>query len=128
MDINTIKECSDRSLAGNIKFPAMVMKLLAAGVERYTVDLVSFTKTYYGVAGEVHTISFTFDALKVAADFNAKEIKDAITASQKDLIDYQTFLRRVIPAGCSHYEAFLTGKKVIYLGRDGSYHIELFPQ
>jgi hypothetical protein len=31
-------------------------------------------------------------------------------------------------AGCSHYEVFITGKKVIYLGRDGGQHVELFPQ
>jgi hypothetical protein len=30
-------------------------------------------------------------------------------------------------AGCSHYEVFISGKKAIYFGRDGSQHIELFP-
>jgi uncharacterized protein YbcV (DUF1398 family) len=43
-------------------------------------------------------------------------------------IQYREFLQRVMAAGCSHYEVFITGKQAIYFGRDGSYHIEKFPQ
>jgi len=128
MDVNIIKECTERSLTGTIQFPEVVMKLIEAGTERYICDLVGFKKLYYGKNDETHADSFNFDALKIAATFDAGEIKNAIIDSQQNHIDYKTFLRRIISAGCCHYEVFLTGKKAIYFGRDGSQHTEHFPQ
>ena len=56
----------------------------------------------------------------------------AVAATIKDIqqgrIKYREFLRRIMEAGCSHYEVFITGRQAIYLGRDGSQHIERFPQ
>ncbi len=128
MDTKTIKECSERSLAGTITFPEVVMKLIGAGVERYYTDLVSCKKFYYGKDDEIHIEPLTCDAIKVTTSFDGSEIKNAITDSQQNRIDYRTFLRRAMSAGCSHYEVFITGKKVIYFGRDGSQYTEHFPQ
>jgi len=127
MDINVIKECTDLSLVGSITFPEVVMRLAQTGVERYIADLSGRLKLSYGVHGETHTCALAFDGPEIAATLDAAAIKSAITDSQQQKIDYQSFLRRVMVAGCCHYEVFITGRKAIYTGRDGSQHIELFP-
>jgi uncharacterized protein YbcV (DUF1398 family) len=125
--IKMINEYSLLSLAGKITFPEVVKKLSEIGTERYIIDLVGLKKLYYGSNDQTYIGPFDFDAPKVAQKFNAEEIKKAITDSQQNKINYQTFLHRAIAAGCTHYEVFITGKKAIYFGRDGSQHIELFP-
>jgi uncharacterized protein YbcV (DUF1398 family) len=60
--------------------------------------------------------------------FDASAVKAAVGEIQQGKIDYSTFLHRIIAAGCSHYEAFIQGKKVIYFGRLGDHHTEYFPK
>jgi len=129
MDNNIINECSKRSLDGTITFPDQVMKLIAARTERYIADLIGLKKTYFGTKDEIHITDLVLENLKkVITDFDEKEIKNAVIDIQQDRIDYKTFLHHIMAAGCSHYEVFLTGKKAIYFGRDGSFHIEHFPK
>jgi hypothetical protein len=48
----------------------------------------------------------------------------AIRAAQADEIRYPEFLKRAVAAGTAAYWAFLTGKRVIYFGRNGEFHVE----
>ena len=127
MDENILKETMELSLAGKITFPAVVKKLISNNTERYTADLVAMKKFYYGNSGEIYESTFKLDAPKITLEFDVKEIKNAIQDIQQLKIDYQTFLKRIMSAGCTHYQVFINGKKAIYFGRDGSHHIELFP-
>ncbi len=126
MKTEVIKECTSLSLAEQITFPEVVMRLSEAGVERYMVDLVAKKKFSYGKNGEMHTGDFAFEDIAIPEQLDAAEVKQAVVDIQQGRIKYRTFLRRIMEAGCSHYEAFITGCKVIYLGRDGSLHIEEF--
>ncbi|MBY0281086.1 MAG: DUF1398 domain-containing protein [Alphaproteobacteria bacterium] len=128
MDINVINECTELSLAGKITFPEVVMKLAAIGVERYIVDLVGFQKLSYGQKGEFYIKSFSLiDSPMISENFDAEVVKAVIKEIQQQQINYVTFLRKIMEAGCCHYEVYIQGKKVIYFGRDGSHHIENFP-
>lgn len=127
MDVNVIVECKSASLENSITFPEVVQKMLAAGVERYIVDLVSRQCHYYGVDNEYYHLALGFDPGTVALTFNSVEVQKSLKDIQQQVLDYKNFLSRIAVSGCSHYEAFLTGKKVIYTGRDGNQHIELFP-
>lgn len=128
MDKNVINECLDLSLAGKITFPEVVKKLISVGIERYIADLVGLRKMYFGTKDEVHDHTITLGQQQpVGEKFDAEEIKNTVKDIQQGLINYHTFLLRIMSAGCSHYEVFLKGQKAIYFGRDGSYHIELFP-
>lgn len=128
MNINTIKECMTLALEGKITFPETVKKLVADQTERYIADLVGLQKLYFGINGETYAWPLNFNPIKVAQQFDIVKVKSAIRDSQQSKINYPTFLQRIMEAGCCHYEVFLTGKKVIYFGRDGSNHIEFFPQ
>ena len=128
MDINVLNECNSLSLAGKITFPEVVMKLAAAGTERYIADLAGLRKLYYGINGEIHIGSLAFDASAINPVFNSTEVKNTIKDIQQQKINYRTFLHRIMEAGCCHYEVFLKGSQAVYFGRDGSQHIELFPK
>lgn len=128
MKTDVIKECTSLSLAEQITFPEVVMKLAEAGVERYIADLVGKKKFSYGTQGETHTGDLVFKDVSIPEQLDAAAIKQTITDIQQGRIKYQTFLRRIMEAGCSHYEVFITGRKAIYFGRNGVQHIEEFPK
>lgn len=127
MDTQVIEECTRLSLSGAIAFPEVVKRLAAAGVERYRVDVVGRQKMSYGHQGESFCDILACDIYPVAEHFSAEGVKAAILDSQHQRITYPMFLRRIMEAGCSHYEVFLDGRKAVYVGRDGNQHIELFP-
>jgi len=128
MDTSVINECTTLSLAEKITFPEVVMRLSASGVERYIADLVGQKKYSYGVNGQTHAQQLTFPAHTIAKQFDAAKVKSAIADIQQGRIQYQDFLQRIMEAGCSHYEVFIAGRRAVYFGRDGSQHIERFPQ
>lgn len=128
MDTNVIKECTALSLAEQITFPEVVMKLAQAGVERYIADLVGRQKLSYGASGETHIGALAFDGPEIPKAFDAAAVAATIKDIQQGRIKYSEFLRRIMEAGCSHYEVFITGRQAVYFGRDGSQHIEKFPQ
>ncbi|HEX4839588.1 MAG TPA: DUF1398 family protein [Rhabdochlamydiaceae bacterium] len=127
MNPKIIEECKSLSLAAKIKFPEVVKRLQAERVERYLCDLVGLKVHYFSINGEVYTLSLAYKAAPVALRFDAAAVKKSVASSQKGEITYVQFLDQIIAAGCTHYEVYITGKKVIYFGRDGSQHIELFP-
>lgn len=128
MQADVIKECTSLSLAEQITFPEVVMKLAEAGVERYIADLVGKKKFSYGKQGETHIGDLAFENIAIPEKLDAAAVKQTITDIQQGRIKYQTFLRRIMEAGCAHYEVFITGRRAIYFGRDGVQHIEEFPK
>lgn len=127
MDTNIVKECSILSFQ-NTPFAEIVKRLLGAGTERYICDLVGLKKYYFGTNDQLYVSEVPLEkTVTIPLTFDDKEIKEAIAAIQQDLISYEDFLKRIMNAGCSHYEVFLTGRKAIYFSRKGDSHVELFP-
>lgn len=129
MDTQLIHDTARQTLAGTISFPDVVGNLLRAGVEFYHVDYLARKKSYYaadGLAGVMTPIDFE-GLPEVAADFDGAAVKAAILDSQRHGQPYREFTRRVMAAGVQGYFAFLRGKRVTYLGRQGDQHIEWFP-
>jgi uncharacterized protein YbcV (DUF1398 family) len=52
---------------------------------------------------------------------------DLFRGAQQDTLWYSGFVRRSRAAGVIAYWAFLTGRKVVYFGRQGEQHIENCP-
>jgi uncharacterized protein YbcV (DUF1398 family) len=63
----------------------------------------------------------------VAEEFSSTDVIAAIRRAQTDKIRYPEFIKRSATAGVIAYWAFLTGRKVIYFGRKGEFHVENFP-
>lgn len=129
MNTALIQATARQTLAGSIAFPEVVGNLLRAGVEYYHVDYVARRKTFYAAEGSVVvSTSIDFEGLPaVAADFAVAEVQAAILDSQRHGQSYRDFTRRAMAAGVQGYFAFLRGRCVTYIGRQGDQHTERFP-
>lgn len=127
MNPKIIEECIALTLAEKLKFPEVIKRLYTEGVESFICDLVGLKIHYFSTKGELYTLSLAYKAAPVALRFDAAAVEKSIINRQKEEITYMQFLDQIIAAGCTHYEVFIAGKKVIYFGRDGSQHIQLFP-
>ncbi len=127
MDIEVMRSTLHESEAGRLTFPEVIRTLTGVGVESYLVDLVRGVDTFYLTNGETHVEKMTLPVSKVAESFSPSGVVAAIRAAQADEIRYPEFLKRAAAAGVTAYWAFIAGKKVIYFGRKGDFHIEEFP-
>lgn len=128
MDTTTMREALEGSAAGRLTFPQAVGMLIGAGVESYFVDFARGTDTFYMPDGRTHVEAFTLPSAPIADEFNAAEVVTAIRAAQADTIRYPEFVERVRKAGVTAYWTFIAGRRVIYFGRKGEFHIEEFPR
>jgi uncharacterized protein YbcV (DUF1398 family) len=128
MNSDVIREVLAASQAGKLIFPEVVRRLLDAGVESYFCDLAARQETFYMSDGKTHSEGMTLPSAPIAAEFSPSDVVAAIRGAQADAIRYPEFLKRSVAAGVIAYWAFLTGKRVIYFGRKGEFHIEEFPR
>lgn len=127
MNTNLLNEMADASMNGTIPFGVIVGKLMEAGVESYRVDFVRKEKIYYMPNGESHLVSINFKDHALSQEFNTEGVQSAIKASQRGEIKFIEFIPRALDAGVHDYTVYIAGKKVIYFGRKGEFHTELFP-
>ncbi len=128
MDRAILHECLAAAFSGRMTFPETVGKMMETGVERYDADLTRLEKMHYGLDGATHLETMPLDdAPPVPVEFTAEGVQAAITAIQRREIQYPEFLRRVMAAGTASYSVFLNGRKAIYFGRNGDFHVEPFP-
>lgn len=128
MNTNLLNEMAEASMNGTIPFGEIVGKLMEVGVESYRVDFVRKEKIYYMPNGESHLVSIDFKDHNLAEEFSTTGIQAAIKASQRGEIKFVEFIPRALNAGVHDYTVYIAGKKVIYFGRKGESHTELFPQ
>lgn len=127
MNTDTIVECMKLSFA-DAPFPQVVQRLVGAGVTSYTADLVKLRNTYYGSGGDAYDEALPLcDGPVIAPALDATGVAATVKAIQRGEIGYDAFLRRIMGAGCSHYEVFIGGRKAMYFGRDGEFYTEPFP-
>ena len=122
-----IREILAESHAGKLIFPQVVERLLTAGVTSYFVDTLRSEDVVYLADDRTFTEKMHLPLDPVAEEFSKSGIVAAIRAAQRDEIRYPEFMRLASAAGVVGYWAFLTGKKVIYFGRKGEFHVEEFP-
>lgn len=123
-----VEQCTADSDASRISFGAVVGKLMAAGVERYHADLIRSEKTYFLPSGESRVIPNDAIVRVPATEFSGPSVEAAVRAIQHGEINYKTFCERVMEAGCVGYHVSIAGRRVVYYGRTGDSHVELFPK
>lgn len=122
-----IKECALGALNGMLTFPEIVSKLASIGVERYHADYPRQEITYYMSDNESLAVSTPHPVHPIAKEFVAASIEAAVRQSQRNEHSYLEFIRKTNAAGCVGYFVQITGRCVIYFGRDGDCHVERFP-
>lgn len=124
------RETLDAAYAGTMDFPSIVRTLIGAGFEGYDVDYRRGTSTYFLVNGDSVQLSLPKSDAKVAAEFRAGEVEQAVSEAQRNApgYTYVGFCAKVKAAGCAGYMVSFLGKRVVYFGRTAQTHVEHFPQ
>jgi uncharacterized protein YbcV (DUF1398 family) len=122
-----IQECALGAMNGALTFPEIVGKLASVGVERYHADYPRQEITYYMSDEESLVVNTPHPLHPIAKDFSATSVEAAVRQSQRNEHSYLDFIRKTTAAGCVGYFVQITGRRVIYFGRDGDCHIEHFP-
>lgn len=128
MNTEVMRKTLEGSQTGKLTFAEVVGMLTAAGVESYFADLLRGEETFYTANGETHRERMKLPSTEIAGNFSQSALVAAIRAAQSDQIRYPEFVKQATAAGTVGYWAFLTGKKVIYFGRKGEFHVEEFPR
>ena len=127
MNKHVLEECEGLSFGGKAAFPEVIGRLAADGVERYCADLVKLEKFYYSAEGQSEVVTMPFQyAPAIGMEWSLNKIRAAIRDIQVGDIQYPEFLKRIMSAGCVFYDVFIHGRKVIYTGRNGDFHVENF--
>ena len=127
MDTKVIAACMTQSFA-DTPFSKIIPQLAGAGVQSYTADLMKLRNTYYDAGSKAFDEVLPLeDAPAVAPAFDSATVGATVKSIQRGEIGYAEFLRRIMRAGCSHYEVYIGGCKAMYFGRDGDFYTEPFP-
>ena len=121
------QECASGALTGELSFPEILGKLGQIGIERYHADYSRQEITYYLPSGDSVVIATPHPSHPTGTDFSASAVEAAVHQSQRNEHTYLDFIRKTMAAGCVGYFVQITGRRVIYFGRAGDFHVEHFP-
>lgn len=123
------KACLTAAEADSMAFPQIVGALIAAGFEGYSVDFRSGIATYYAEDDGLTTLPIHAVTTPIAPRFDAAAMQAAIREAQANGPDYTYagFCEKAAAAGCASYLVSFTGRRALYIGRDGGTHVEHFP-
>ena len=128
MDADAVDSLAKVTLDGSRPFPQIVGELIEHGVEYYHVDFASKSFTFYSAGGATISAPLLFEGLpSISQEWHADALKEAILDSQQNGQKFRRFCDRAMNAGVQGYFAFLRGRRVTYLGRNGDQHVEWFP-
>ncbi len=127
MNTKLIRETIEGSLNATMIFPQIVRLLVEEGIESYHVDIILNENRYYKACGESHVEKVELQHENPANEFSPEKVAASIKKVQAGQSNYKLFIKEITEAGCVYYIAYLAGKRVIYFGRKGEMHIELFP-
>jgi len=128
MKPEVFEACVAASFDGSMIFPQIVGMLDSDGVEWYSANLLIGVTTGYAEDGS--HLQAKWPGIRLPAigrEFKGQEVEAAIRDSQAGRIHYPEFLERIAAAGVTYYTVHIKGRKAIYFGRHGNFHIEPFP-
>jgi uncharacterized protein YbcV (DUF1398 family) len=119
----------DGAETGRLSFPEAVALLSQHGFDGYAVDFRRAASAYYTLDGQTLDLAAEPTRTPIAASFDAAIVREAIGEAQAQApgYTYKGFREKVAAAGCAGYLVSLSGRRVLYWGRDGQTHTEYFP-
>lgn len=123
------QRCLEGSETGSMTFPEIVQTLMQAGFDGYAVDLRRHAATYYLPDGRAIDLPAEAPSKPVTERFDPAIVQEGIREAVALVpgYSYKGFCAKVAAAGCAGYLVSFPGKRVLYWGRDGGTHTELFP-
>ena len=97
--------------------------------EGYLVDYRRQSQTFYLPDGDPAVLDMPPAPAPVAAAFDPAEVERLVRWAQANPPDYSypAFCQAAKAAGCAGYIVSFPGRRVVYFGRTGETHVELFP-
>jgi uncharacterized protein YbcV (DUF1398 family) len=128
--ISIARACLNAAHDGDLSFPEIVGKLIAAGFEAYAVDYRRNSQTFYVPDGDNVVLDMQPSTGVVAEAFNAAAVEELVRWAQANGPDYRynAFCEKVKEAGCAGYLVSFLGRRVVYFGRTAETHVEHFPR
>ena len=126
----TARACLEGAETDSMTFPQIVGRLIEAGFESYLIDFRRAAATYYLPDGENIDLPAHRIDTPIAPALDAAAMQAAIREAQQLVpgYTYRGFCEKAAAAGCAGYLVSFSGRRALYLGRDGATHIEAFPQ
>jgi uncharacterized protein YbcV (DUF1398 family) len=108
-------------------YPDLARKLIAAGIESYTVDVSSGITIYRVKDGVTHVHIPVSEPRAIEKHFNKEKTIQAIRDNQEGKTTYEGFMDGIAQAGIRCYDAILNGenKRCIYMGIGGYYEEQI---
>jgi uncharacterized protein YbcV (DUF1398 family) len=125
--VAVLEGCAKGALSGELTFPDIVGRLSEIGVERYHADYSRREITYYMPDGNSLVVAVPHADHTTGLEFSPSAVEEAVRQSQRNEHTYLDFIRKTMNAGCVGYFVQITGRRAIYLGRNGESHVEHFP-
>ncbi|HQX51909.1 MAG TPA: DUF1398 family protein [Planctomycetaceae bacterium] len=122
-----IQGCAQAALSGELTFPEIIGRLAQISVERYHADYSRQENTYYLADGDSLVVATPHPTHATAVEFSPSAVEVAVRQSQRNEHTYLDFICKTMAAGCVGYFVLITGRRVIYFGRNGDSHVEHFP-
>lgn len=121
--------CLHGAELGTMDFPAILGTLADAGIEAYAIDFRRAAATYYLPDGTTLDLPAHRTETPIAAALDPPAMQAAIREAQSGApgYTYAGFRIKAARAGCAGYLVSLSGRRVLYVGRDGATHVEMFP-
>ena len=124
-----LQKCCTDAFAGTMTFPETIQNMSTINVRWYSANLIFGMKTHYFDCGETIQVKWPENTPPAKTlPFKAEAVVAALRAIQQKKIIYPEFIRRIAEAGVVVYTVHLQGHKAIYLGADGDFYVEPFPQ
>ena len=124
-----LQKCCTDAFAGTMTFPETLQNMSTINVRWYSANLLFGMKTHYFDGGATIQVKWPESRpLVKTLPFNADAVVAALRAIQQKKIIYPEFIRQIAEAGVVVYTVHLQGRKAIYLGADGDFYVEPFPQ
>lgn len=124
------RTCLDAAYDGSLSFPDIIVRLMGAGFEGYSVDYRREAQTYYLSDGDSVELAMPQNPGLVSKPFDSAKVEALVRWAQANDREYSygAFCEKVKAAGCAGYLVSFVGRRVVYYGRTAETHAELFPQ
>jgi uncharacterized protein YbcV (DUF1398 family) len=123
------RACLTGAETNTMTFPQIIGTLMQEGFESYEINFRRETATYYLPDGTSIELPMHKADATVAPALDVGALQAAIREAQQLVAGYTYlgFCKKAKSAGCASYIVSLSGRQVLYIGRDAATHVELFP-
>lgn len=123
----TIDEKIHEAYRKSNNYPELVMMLIEAGIQSYTVDVATDIKLYRLSDHSTVLHSEQKAPRNIAETIDVDQVKVCLKATQARQMSYAEFMPAIAAAGVRFYDAVLAGpnKRVNYIGNGGNYEEQI---